>query len=427
MSIQRRRLLVVGGGFAGLWAVRALARAPIDITLVDRCNHHLFQPLLYQVATGGLSAPAIAAPLRHILQRQKNVRVLMATVDRIDRATRRVVLDDQSTLEYDDLLLASGTTHAYFGNQQWAEHAPGLKTLDDAMHIRAQILGAFEQAERCTDAQQRRAWLNFVVVGGGPTGVELAGTLAEIARHTLRSEFRSMDPTQARVMLVEGGPRVLGALDPPMSAKAQKQLEHLGVEVRLGVPVSAIDGDSVSIGNERIATRTVLWAAGVAASPLGATLGAPLDRAGRVIVGPDLCVPGSPEIFVAGDLASVQGQTRPVPGTAPAAKQMGNHVAAVLLARLRGRREPEFRYRDYGSLATIGRMAAVIQMGRLRLSGVLAWWFWLAAHIFFLIGFRNRIVVLIDWAWAYWTHERYARIIVRPEAVDAAAPTAGNR
>lgn len=427
MSIQRRRLLVVGGGFAGLWAVRALARAPIDITLVDRCNHHLFQPLLYQVATGGLSAPAIAAPLRHILQRQKNVRVLMATVDRIDRATRRVVLDDQSTLEYDDLLLASGTTHAYFGNQQWAEHAPGLKTLDDAMHIRAQILGAFEQAERCTDAQQRRAWLNFVVVGGGPTGVELAGTLAEIARHTLRSEFRSMDPTQARVMLVEGGPRVLGALDPPMSAKAQKQLEHLGVEVRLGVPVSAIDGDSVSIGNERIATRTVLWAAGVAASPLGATLGAPLDRAGRVIVGPDLCVPGSPEIFVAGDLASVQGQTRPVPGTAPAAKQMGNHVAAVLLARLRGRREPEFCYRDYGSLATIGRMAAVIQMGRLRLSGVLAWWFWLAAHIFFLIGFRNRIVVLIDWAWAYWTHERYARIIVRPEAVDAAAPTAGNR
>ena len=427
MSIQRRRLLVVGGGFAGLWAVRALARAPIDITLVDRCNHHLFQPLLYQVATGGLSAPAIAAPLRHILQRQKNVRVLMATVDRIDRATRRVVLDDQSTLEYDDLLLASGTTHAYFGNPQWTEHAPGLKTLDDAMHIRAQILGAFEQAERCTDAQQRRAWLNFVVVGGGPTGVELAGTLAEIARHTLRSEFRSMDPTQARVMLVEGGPRVLGALDPPMSAKAQKQLEHLGVEVRLGVPVSAIDGDSVSIGNERIATRTVLWAAGVAASPLGATLGAPLDRAGRVIVGPDLCVPGCPEIFVAGDLASVQGQTRPVPGTAPAAKQMGNHVAAVLLARLRGRREPEFCYRDYGSLATIGRMAAVIQMGRLRLSGVLAWWFWLAAHIFFLIGFRNRIVVLIDWAWAYWTHERYARIIVRPEAVDAAAPTAGNR
>lgn len=422
MSVQRPRLLVIGGGFAGLWAVRALARAAIDITLVDRCNHHLFQPLLYQVATGGLSAPAIAAPLRHILRRQKNVRVLMATVGAIDRGGKSATLDDGSVLEYDYLLLASGTTHAYFGNPQWAAHAPGLKTLDDAMQIRAQILGAFEQAERCADAQQRRAWLNFVVVGGGPTGVELAGTLAEIARHTLRSEFRSIDPTQARVMLVEGGPRVLSALDPPMSAKAQKQLEQLGVEVRLGVPVSAIDGDSVSLGNERIATRTVLWAAGVAASPLGATLGAPLDRAGRVIVGPDLCVPGNPEIFVAGDLASVQAQTRPVPGTAPAAKQMGKHVANVLLARLRGRRAPEFRYRDYGSLATIGRMAAVIQMGRLRLSGVLAWWFWLAAHIFFLIGFRNRVVVLIDWAWAYWTHQRYARIIVREDTGSTAAP-----
>lgn len=426
MSVQRPRLLVIGGGFAGLWAVRALARAPIDITLVDRCNHHLFQPLLYQVATGGLSAPAIAAPLRHILRRQANVRVLMATVSAIERAGKCATLDDGSVLDYDYLLLASGTTHAYFGNPQWAAHAPGLKTLDDAMQIRAQILGAFEQAERCADAQQRRAWLNFVVVGGGPTGVELAGTLAEIARHTLRSEFRSIDPTQARVMLVEGGPRVLSALDPPMSAKAQKQLEQLGVEVRLGVPVSAIDGDSVSLGNERIETRTVLWAAGVAASPLGAALGVPVDRAGRVIVGSDLCVPGNPEIFVAGDLASVQAQTRPVPGTAPAAKQMGKHVASVLRAKLAGRAAPAFRYRDYGSLATIGRMAAVIQMGRLRLSGVLAWWFWLAAHIFFLIGFRNRIVVLIDWAWAYWTHERYARIIVREDAT-AAPPASAER
>jgi NADH dehydrogenase len=405
-------LIVIGGGFAGLWAVRALARSEFDITLVDRCNHHLFQPLLYQVATGGLSAPAIAAPLRHILRRQKNVRVLMAEVDGIDRDARRVSLVGGDRLEFDWLLVASGATHAYFGNEQWAPHAPGLKTLADAMNIRAQILGAFEQAERCNDPEQRKAWLNFVVVGAGPTGVELAGTLAEIARHTLKTEFRSFDPTRARVMLVEGGPRVLGGFDPPMSARAQSQLERLGVEVRTGAPVTAIADDHVVVGSERIATHTVLWAAGVAASPLGAMLGAPLDRAGRVRVEADLSLPGYPHIFVGGDLASVNTE-RPVPGTAPAAKQMGKQIAAALRARLKGRPAPTFRYRDFGSLATIGRMAAVIQMGRLRLSGLPAWWFWLAAHVFFLIGFRNRLVVMIDWAWAYWTHERHARIIVR--------------
>jgi len=412
MSVPRPRLLVIGGGFAGLWAVRALAGAPIDITLIDRCNHHLFQPLLYQVATGGLSAPAIAAPLRHILRRQKNVRVLMAEVCGIDRDARKLSLSAGDTLDFDWLLVASGATHAYFGNEKWAPYAPGLKTLDDAMHIRAQILGAFEQAELSNDPEVRAAWLNFVVVGAGPTGVELAGTLAEIARHTLKTEFRSIDPTRARVMLVEGGPRVLSGFEPAMSAKAQRQLEHLGVEVRTGAPVTAIAHDHVVVGDQRIATYTVLWAAGVAASPLGAMLGAPLDRAGRVLVEPDLSIPGYPHIFVAGDLASVKTE-QPVPGTAPAAKQMGKQVAAALLARLRGRPAPSFRYRDFGSLATIGRMAAVIQMGRLRLSGLPAWWFWLAAHVFFLIGFRNRLVVLIDWAWGYWTHQRYARIIVR--------------
>jgi NADH dehydrogenase len=412
MNVQRPRLIVIGGGFAGLWAVRALARSDFDITLVDRCNHHLFQPLLYQVATGGLSAPAIAAPLRHILRKQKNVRVLMAEVTSIDRDARRVGLANGDALEFDWLLVASGATHAYFGNEKWARHAPGLKTLDDAMHIRAQILGAFEQAECTSDPEVRAAWLNFVVVGAGPTGVELAGTLAEIARHTLKTEFRSIDPTRARVMLVEGGPRVLSSFEPAMSAKAQRQLERLGVEVRTGSAVNAIASDHVMVGDQRIATRTVLWAAGVAASPLGAMLDAPMDRAGRVLVEPDLSLPGYPHIFVAGDLASVKTE-RPVPGTAPAAKQMGKQVAAALRARLARRPAPTFGYRDFGSLATIGRMAAVIQMGRLRLSGLPAWWFWLAAHVFFLIGFRNRLVVLIDWAWAYWTHQRYARIIVR--------------
>ena len=423
MNSNRPHLIVIGGGFAGLWCVRALASEAIDITLIDRSNHHLFQPLLYQVATGGLSAPAIAAPLRHILRRQQNVRVLMAEVDGIDRDARSVRLASGESLAFDWLLVASGATHAYFGNDSWAPHAPGLKTLADAMHIRAQILGAFEHAERCQDPEQRKAWLNFVVVGGGPTGVELAGTLAEIARHTLKSEFRSIDPTRARVILVESGPRVLSAFEPAMSEKARRQLEALGVEVRTGAPVVSIAADHVLVGAERIATHTVLWAAGVAASPLGQLLGAPLDRAGRVLVEPDLSVPGQPRIFVAGDLACFKDGERQIPSVAPAAKQMGRQVAAAIRARLRGRPVPTFRYQDFGALATIGRMAAVIQMGRLRLSGLPAWWFWLAAHVFFLIGFRNRLVVLIDWAWAYWTHQRYARIMTEPADDTPAAGT----
>jgi NADH dehydrogenase len=405
-------VVIVGGGFAGLWAARALAKAPVRITLLDRGNHHLFQPLLYQVATAGLSAPNIAAPLRQILRRQQNVTVLLGEVAGIAPNEKRVRLADGHALEYDYLLLASGATHAYFGHDDWARYAPGLKTLDDALEIRRRILTAFECAEAENDPERRAAWLTFAIVGGGPTGVELAGTLAEIARHTLHGEFRRADPRSARVLLLEAGPRVLSNFPESLSEKARTQLERLGVEVRTGVPVAAIDDQGVQLGDGRIAARTVLWAAGVAASPLARDLGVPLDRAGRVIVMPDLSVPGHPEIFVAGDLASMQCDGKPVPGVAPAAKQMGRHVAHAIRARLRGRASPPFRYRDFGNLATIGRMAAVVDLHGFRFSGLFAWWFWLAAHVFFLIGFRNRMVVLIDWAQAYWSYQRSARIIL---------------
>ncbi len=405
-------VVVVGGGFGGLWAARALRDAPVRITLVDRGNHHLFQPLLYQVATAGLSAPNIAAPLRHILRKQKNVTVLLGEVEGIAPGDRQVRFADGRTLDYDHLLLASGATHAYFGHDDWAAHAPGLKTLDDALEIRRRILIAFERAEAEDDAAKRDAWLTFAIVGGGPTGVEMAGTLAEIARHTLHGEFRRADPRRARVLLLEAGPRVLSSFPESLSEKARTQLQKLGVDVRTGVPVAAIDGEGVQLGEERIAARTVLWAAGVAASPLARDLGVPLDRAGRVIVQPDLTVPGHPEIFIAGDLASLQYKGKPVPGVAPAAKQMGRHVAQAIRARLQGRTPTAFRYRDFGNLATIGRMAAVVDLHGFRFSGLLAWWFWLAAHVFFLIGFRNRMVVMIDWAQAYWSYQRSARIIL---------------
>lgn len=406
-------VLIVGGGFAGLWAARALAGAPVRITLLDRGNHHLFQPLLYQVATAGLSSPDIAAPLRHILRKQENVTILMGEAVSIDAANKSVQLADGDALEYDFLLLASGATHAYFGHDDWAAHAPGLKTLDDALLIRRRILSAFERAEASDDEAERKAQLTFAIVGGGPTGVELAGTLAEIARQTLKREFRRIDPRQARVLLLEAGPRVLSTFPESLSAKAQQQLERLGVEVRTGSAVTQIDADSVTLGDERIATRTVLWAAGVAASPLARSLDVSLDRAGRVLVEPDLSVPGQPRIFVAGDLATLQQQNgKPVPGVAPAAKQMGNYVAAAIRARIAGRATKPFRYQDWGNLATIGRRAAIVDLGKLRFSGFPAWSFWLVAHIFFLIGFRNRMVVLLDWAVAYWTHQRNARIIV---------------
>ncbi|MCL7715457.1 NAD(P)/FAD-dependent oxidoreductase [Stenotrophomonas mori] len=407
------RLLIIGGGFAGLWATRALAGTALRITLVDRRNHHLFQPLLYQVATAGLSAPDIAAPLRHILGRQRNVEVRLGEIEAIDTARRQACLRDGDRLDYDLLLVACGATHAYFGNDQWAPHAPGLKTLDDALALRRRLLLAFERAEAESDPAEKAAWLSFAIVGGGPTGVELAGTLAEIARHTLRNEFRHIDPASARVRLVEAGPRVLSSFPEALSLKARQQLERLGVEVHTGTPVTAIDDHGFRLGTQDVPARTVVWAAGVAASPLARTLGVPLDRAGRVQVLPDLSVPGHPDIFVAGDLAALaQADGRPVPGVAPAAKQMGKYVAAVVQARLRERpAPPPFRYRDQGNLATIGRMAAIVHMGRLKLSGILAWWFWLAAHVFFLIGFRNRLVVLLNWAVAYWSYQRSARII----------------
>ncbi|HHA2384506.1 TPA: NAD(P)/FAD-dependent oxidoreductase [Stenotrophomonas maltophilia] len=421
MSRERvPHLVVVGGGFAGLWATRALARERIRITLVDRRNHHLFQPLLYQVATAGLSAPDIAAPLRHILGHQRNVEVRLGEVVAIDKQARQIRMADGSTLDYDSLLLATGATHAYFGNDQWADDAPGLKTLDDAIALRRKLLLAFERAEAEPDPTKKAAWLSFAVVGGGPTGVELAGTLAEIARHTLRNEFRHIDPASAKVRLVEAGPRVLSSFPEVLSLKARRQLEKLGVEVLTGTPVSDIDSQGFTLGDQFVPARTVVWAAGVAASPLARTLDVPLDRAGRVPVQPDLTLPDHPELFVAGDLAALtQADGKPVPGVAPAAKQMGKYVAEVIRARLHGKPEPgPFKYADYGNLAIIGRMAAIVHLGRLQLSGVLAWWFWLAAHVFFLIGFRNRIVVLLNWAVAYWSYQRSARIIFGDDQED---------
>jgi NADH:ubiquinone reductase (H+-translocating) len=406
------RVVILGGGFGGMAAARRLSGATVWITLVDRRNHHLFQPLLYQVATASLAAPSIAAPLRQILRRQRNLTVLLDEVTDIDLAARRVQCA-HGVLDYDFLVVATGATHAYFGHDEWERYAPGLKTLDDAFLIRRRVLLAFEHAEREIDPARRQAWLNFVVVGGGSTGVELAGTLIELARHTLSREFRRSDPRRASVRLIEAGPRLLTAYDPVLSDKARRQLEHLGVEVHTGVAVTDIDAGGVKLGERWLPARTVLWAAGVAASPVGRLLGTALDRAGRVQVLPDLSLPGHPEVFAIGDLAGIaQSNGKPVPGVAPAAKQMGRHVGTVIRARLYGSDErPPFSYRDDGSLTTIGRLAAVAQFGKLKLSGFLAWSTWLLAHIYFLIGFRNRLVVMLDWAWAYWTHQRHARIV----------------
>jgi NADH:ubiquinone reductase (H+-translocating) len=377
--------------------------------VVDANNYHLFTPLLYQVATAGLSAPDIAAPIRHILAPQRNTTVLLGRVDAIDVSRRVVRLEDASELPYDQLIVATGATHSYFGHDEWAPFAPGLKTLDDALEVRSRILLAFERAEREVDPARRAPWLTFVVIGAGATGVELAGTLAEIARQTLRGEFRRFDPRNARVVLVEGSDRVLPPYPPALSEKARLQLERLGVTVWVGKRVTGVDREGVAMGGERLDAKTVLWAAGVASSPLGASLGVPLDRAGRVKVEPDLSVPGHPEVFVVGDLAAVEG----VPAIAPGAKQMGAHAARNVLHRLAGRPTEPFRYRDYGQLATIGRKAAVADFGWLRLSGFAAWFVWLWAHIYFLINFRNRIAVMIDWAWSYWTFQRYSRIVTK--------------
>jgi NADH dehydrogenase len=442
---RRPRVVIVGCGFGGLWAMRALARAPVEITLVDRTNHHLFQPLLYQVATAGLSAPAVSAPVRHVLRREMahgNLTVLQAEVIDIDARARAVVLDRSGAgrgaidrLPYDHLIVAAGSTHSYFGHADWPAHAPGLKTLADALTIRAKVIGAFEHAERCIDAESREPWLTFVVIGGGPTGVEMAGTMSEIARHTLRGEFRRFDPYRTHVVLVEGGDRILNAFVPKLSARAEEQLKRLGVDVRTRCKVTAIDAEGLSyetregdaVATHRLQSRTVIWAAGVGGSPLGRAVadatGAKLDRAGRVVVEPDLSLAGHPEIAVIGDLAAAlsygHGDPTPVPGVSPSAKQMGRAAAANLLRRLRGEPTRPFRYVDYGNLATVGRKAAVVDLtvpmvGAVRFWGLAAWLFWLFAHIYFLIGFRNRLTVMVDWAWAYLTYERSARVVAEP-------------
>jgi NADH dehydrogenase len=405
-------VVVIGGGFAGLAAARALARAPVDVTLVDRKNHHVFQPLLYQVAAAGLSPAEIASPIRRILRRQANVRVLLGDVVAIDAKGKRVRLADSGELGYDFLILAAGATHSYFGHDAWEPHAPGLKTIEDALEIRRRALLAFEQAERSEDAELRRQWLTFAVIGGGPTGVEMAGAFAEIARHSLVRDFRRIDPRAARVVLIEAGPRLLQSYPEDLSRKAQAQLEALGVQVWVGSAVTGLDEASVEVGGDRLAARTIVWAAGVQGSPLARSLGVWLDRSGRVRVEADLRVPGHPSVFVIGDLAAFEQDGRAVPGVAPAAIQMGAHAGTNVARAVRGEALVPFRYKDKGSLATVGRRRAVALIGRLRLSGPVAWLAWLLIHIFFLIGFRNRLVVLFNWAWAYVTYDRSARLII---------------
>jgi len=415
------RVVVIGGGFAGLAAARGLAGAPILLTIVDRRNHHLFQPRLYQVATAALSAGDIAAPIRGILRRQKNATVLLGEVKAVDPAGRTLRVEERD-VAYDFLVVAAGAGDSYFGHDEWRPWAPGLKTIDEALEIRRRILLAFERAEWEPEEAVRRELLTFVVVGGGPTGVELAGALSEIARHSLVRDFRDIDPAQAAVVLVEAAERVLPGFPADLSAKAARQLESLGVTIRTGARVTNVDAEAVWLGNERLGSRTALWAAGVAASPLGQSLGAPLDRHGRVRVEPDLSVPGHPEIFVAGDLAAVEQDGRPVPGLAPAAMQEGRHAARSIRRRLAGNATRPFHYRDKGTLATIGRSAAVADIRGWKISGFFAWAAWLGIHIFFLIGFRNRLLVIIEWAWAYVTWQRGARLITGKDSRTPAAP-----
>jgi NADH dehydrogenase FAD-containing subunit len=406
------RIVIVGGGFGGLWAAHALQHAPVRVTVIDRRNHHLFQPLLYQVATAGLSPADIAVPIRSILRRRKNLSVLMAEVTGVDRAAR-VVETGSTRIAYDALVIATGTTHAYFGHDEWRRFAPGLKSVEDALFIRRRLLLAFEEAEAGTDAVRRAALLTFIVVGGGPTGVELAGAIAELAHKALARDFRHIDPQQARIVLLEAGPRLLASFPDRLAARALRDLESLGVEVRLDTAVESVDEEGVVAGGARLAARTVLWAAGVAASPAARWLGADSDRAGRVKVEPNLAVPGAPEIFVIGDTALVlDAAGNPLPGVAPVAKQEGTFVARLLSARARGAPEPtRFAYRNAGNLATIGRNRAVVDFGWLRLTGFAGWLLWAVAHIFFLIGFRSRLMVATEWAWSYITFGRGARLI----------------
>lgn len=406
------QVVILGGGFGGLYAAKALRKAPVRITLVDRKNHHVFQPLLYQVATAGLSPGDIAYPIRGVLRRQRNTRVILAEATRIDVEAKVVHLDEGS-IDYDYLIVATGATHSYFGHEEWRPHAPGLKTIEDALEIRRRVLLAFEAAELETDPERRKAWLTFTVVGAGPTGVELAGALSEIALRTLARDFRAIDPRDARIVLIEGKRQVLPSYVESLAIKARKQLEALGVEVHTSTMVSEISGDTVRLGDEVIHTRTTLWAAGVAASPIAQTMEVPLDSAGRVLVEPDLSIPGHASVFVVGDLAAVRHGESIVPGVAPAAVQGAEHVAAIISNDAEGSRAPRkaFRYRDKGELATIGRAAAVADLGTIRLSGFLAWLVWWTVHITFLIGFRSRVLVMFGWIWSYLSFGRGARLI----------------
>jgi NADH:quinone reductase (non-electrogenic) len=407
---ERRRAVIIGAGFGGLSAARQLAKGPFDVVVVDRHNYHLFQPLLYQVATAGLSPADIASPIRGILRRQPNASVILASVSGVDVEAKEVVAEGRR-IPYDDLIIATGAEHAYFGND-WASYAPGLKTIDDATYLRRRILLAFERAETEPDPDERRRLLSFVVVGGGPTGVEMAGAIAELAKRALAADFRSIDPRCARIALIEAGPRLLAPFDPTLSDAARRSLEQLGVDVRLGSGVTDCDCSGVSIGRERIETRTIVWAAGVKASPAAEWLTAASDRAGRVKVQADLSVPGHSSIFVIGDAAHAIGvDGKQLPGVAPVAKQQGEYVAGLLIARAEGKTLPPFRYRDAGSLATIGRKRAVAQLGRLKLSGFAAWLLWSLVHVYFLIGFRNRLVVAMSWCWSYITFQRGTRLI----------------
>jgi NADH dehydrogenase len=403
-------VIILGSGFGGLDAARTLDGAPVRVTVLDRHNYHLFQPLLYQVATAALSPGDIASPIRWILRHQKNVQVLLGEARAIDPAARMVVTD-REPLSYDYLIVATGATHSYFGHPDWEVWAPGLKTLDDALEMRRRVLLAFEAAERESDPEAQKRLLTFVIVGGGPTGVELAGALAEIARQSLRDDFRSIRPESARIVLLEGGPSLLATFPESLRAAARKSLEHLGVDVRTESVVTGIDADGVTVGNVRINAQTVIWAAGVAASPLASSLGVPLDRAGRVAPEPTLAVPGHPEIFVAGDICAFQQDGKLLPGVAQVAKQQGAHAARNIRRAIEGRALEPFRYHNYGNVATIGRGSAVVDIGPVHASGWLAWVFWLFLHIFWLIGFRNRIAVLGEWAWAYLTFQRRIRLI----------------
>ena len=414
-NTDRHHVVVIGAGFGGLQLISSLRGAGVKITLIDQRNHHLFQPLLYQVATTSLATSEIAWPVRHLLRRRKDVTTLLATASGIDKVAKKVLLADGGSVAYDTLVIATGARHAYFGHDEWEPFAPGLKTIEDATAIRRRILLAFERAERVTDADARRALLTFVVIGGGPTGVELAGTIAELARDTLKGEFRSIDPAEARIVLVEAADRVLANFKPELSAYAGRALEKLGVELVFGNPVTQVNAEGVTIDGAHLPAKTVLWAAGVAASPAAEWLGAAADRAGRVMVEPDLTVKGDPDVFVIGDTAHVErAEGGLVPGVAPAAKQQGSYVAETIRARLNGRDAAKpFVFRNQGDLATIGKRAAVVDFGWIRLTGWPAWWLWGLAHIYFLIGLRYRLAVALSWLWIYATGQRSARLITQ--------------